>query len=159
EARGAKLDHAGAPSDRRRGLAVRAAGNGRLRLPRTRALRGGNGRQSAGGVSVIRKDRTAKGSDYMADARKPHEPAAPHGAPGGSWSPSGSGIGHDHGCAPHPAAHGNAHGPSTRAAHTQHAEPGTAPPAATTAGETIYTCPMHPEIRRNAPGNCPICGM
>lgn len=24
---------------------------------------------------------------------------------------------------------------------------------------TVYTCPMHPEIRRNEPGNCPICGM
>ena len=24
---------------------------------------------------------------------------------------------------------------------------------------TIYTCPMHPEIRRDRPGNCPICGM
>lgn len=24
---------------------------------------------------------------------------------------------------------------------------------------TIYTCPMHPEIRRPAPGSCPICGM
>ena len=23
----------------------------------------------------------------------------------------------------------------------------------------IYTCPMHPEIRRAQPGNCPICGM
>src|SRR5262245_30185289 len=23
----------------------------------------------------------------------------------------------------------------------------------------IYTCPMHPQIRRNGPGNCPICGM
>ncbi|WED43400.1 copper-transporting P-type ATPase [Legionella cardiaca] len=23
----------------------------------------------------------------------------------------------------------------------------------------IYTCPMHPEIRQNKPGNCPICGM
>lgn len=23
----------------------------------------------------------------------------------------------------------------------------------------IYTCPMHPEIRQNGPGNCPICGM
>ncbi len=23
----------------------------------------------------------------------------------------------------------------------------------------VYTCPMHPQIRRNAPGNCPICGM
>ena len=24
---------------------------------------------------------------------------------------------------------------------------------------TIWTCPMHPEIRRNGPGQCPICGM
>src|ERR1051326_9182003 len=24
---------------------------------------------------------------------------------------------------------------------------------------TEYTCPMHPEIVRNAPGSCPICGM
>jgi P-type Cu+ transporter len=24
---------------------------------------------------------------------------------------------------------------------------------------TIYTCPMHPEIRRPGPGACPICGM
>jgi Cu+-exporting ATPase len=23
----------------------------------------------------------------------------------------------------------------------------------------IYTCPMHPQIRRDRPGNCPICGM
>jgi Cu+-exporting ATPase len=24
---------------------------------------------------------------------------------------------------------------------------------------TDYTCPMHPQIRRDAPGSCPICGM
>lgn len=30
----------------------------------------------------------------------------------------------------------------------QEAEPG-----------TIYTCPMHPQIRQPQPGNCPICGM
>ncbi|KIU52670.1 heavy metal translocating P-type ATPase [Bradyrhizobium elkanii] len=24
---------------------------------------------------------------------------------------------------------------------------------------TVYTCPMHPEIRQIGPGNCPICGM
>ena len=23
----------------------------------------------------------------------------------------------------------------------------------------VYTCPMHPEIVRNAPGDCPLCGM
>ena len=27
------------------------------------------------------------------------------------------------------------------------------------ASGTVYTCPMHPQIRRNAPGSCPICGM
>ena len=32
------------------------------------------------------------------------------------------------------------------------------PPSSHTPG-VIYTCPMHPQIRRNAPGNCPICGM
>jgi Cu+-exporting ATPase len=37
---------------------------------------------------------------------------------------------------------------------------GHAGPAATQpkAG-AVYTCPMHPEIRRPGPGNCPICGM
>jgi Cu+-exporting ATPase len=24
---------------------------------------------------------------------------------------------------------------------------------------TIYTCPMHPEVRQSGPGSCPICGM
>ncbi len=24
---------------------------------------------------------------------------------------------------------------------------------------TIYTCPMHPQVRQDHPGNCPICGM
>jgi Cu+-exporting ATPase len=35
----------------------------------------------------------------------------------------------------------------------EHQEPSTTPPG------TIYTCPMHPEIRRPSPGACPICGM
>jgi Cu+-exporting ATPase len=42
----------------------------------------------------------------------------------------------------HPAAH-DKHG-----AH-QHGTP----------TKTIYTCPMHPEIRQAGPGSCPICGM
>jgi P-type Cu+ transporter len=33
-----------------------------------------------------------------------------------------------------------------------------APPAAA-AGEVRWTCPMHPQIVRNEPGSCPICGM
>ncbi|WP_416193392.1 heavy metal translocating P-type ATPase [Nitrobacter sp. TKz-YC01] len=32
------------------------------------------------------------------------------------------------------------------------------PPAHVPEG-TIYTCPMHPQIRQVGPGNCPICGM
>ncbi|HKD21530.1 MAG TPA: HAD-IC family P-type ATPase, partial [Rhizomicrobium sp.] len=34
-----------------------------------------------------------------------------------------------------------------------------APPAAQPPAGTIYTCPMHPEIRQDHPGSCPICGM
>ena len=34
----------------------------------------------------------------------------------------------------------------------------TAPKAAAPEG-TIYTCPMHPQIRQIGPGSCPICGM
>jgi Cu+-exporting ATPase len=34
--------------------------------------------------------------------------------------------------------------------------PATAPAPA---GVTMYTCPMHPEIRQPGPGTCPICGM
>jgi Cu+-exporting ATPase len=37
------------------------------------------------------------------------------------------------------------------------ATPQAAPEAATDG--TIYTCPMHPEIRQDHPGNCPKCGM
>src|SRR5262249_54291659 len=34
--------------------------------------------------------------------------------------------------------------------------PAVAPPAAP---GTKYTCPMHPEIVRDGPGTCPLCGM
>ncbi|MBC5826058.1 MAG: heavy metal translocating P-type ATPase [Candidatus Eremiobacteraeota bacterium] len=36
--------------------------------------------------------------------------------------------------------------------------PTSAAPAPVKAG-VIYTCPMHPQIRQDGPGNCPICGM
>ncbi|MDB5566384.1 MAG: copper-translocating P-type ATPase [Tardiphaga sp.] len=32
-------------------------------------------------------------------------------------------------------------------------------PAPAAPAGTIYTCPMHPEIRQVGPGSCPICGM
>jgi Cu+-exporting ATPase len=60
------------------------------------------------------------------------------------------------------AAKHNGHGH-----HLDHHQP--APPAAqrelvqetqpSAPAGTIYTCPMHPEVRQDHPGNCPICGM
>jgi Cu(I)/Ag(I) efflux system membrane fusion protein len=38
------------------------------------------------------------------------------------------------------------HHPSTPTQQAEHAS-------------TLYTCPMHPQIRREQPGKCPICGM
>ncbi len=37
--------------------------------------------------------------------------------------------------------------------------PQPATPAADVPSSTIYTCPMHPEVRQIGPGSCPICGM
>ncbi|HSS87309.1 MAG TPA: HAD-IC family P-type ATPase, partial [Reyranella sp.] len=38
-------------------------------------------------------------------------------------------------------------------------KPAAAPAAPAAKPGTIYTCPMHPEIRQVGPGSCPICGM
>ncbi len=43
------------------------------------------------------------------------------------------------------------------AGHEGHAE--TRPPAPASAGRSLYTCPMHPEVRQPGPGACPKCGM
>ena len=34
-----------------------------------------------------------------------------------------------------------------------------APPPPPAGPGTIYTCPMHPEVRQDHPGDCPLCGM
>jgi len=60
---------------------------------------------------------------------------------------------HDHGA--HEHAHHHAHAQPTPGAASHASAPAT--PATT--GKTLYTCPMHPEIVRDAPGECPICGM
>jgi Cu+-exporting ATPase len=39
-----------------------------------------------------------------------------------------------------------------------HGAPAQRPQPAAPAG-TIYTCPMHPQVRQQGPGSCPICGM
>src|SRR5258705_9240167 len=53
----------------------------------------------------------------------------------------------------HAPPHAHATGDSPSRVHGKPAVAGATPTA------TIYTCPMHPEIVRNAPGHCPICGM
>ncbi|HTL14809.1 MAG TPA: heavy metal translocating P-type ATPase [Thermomonas sp.] len=37
--------------------------------------------------------------------------------------------------------------------------PGDAGPAEPAPAGTVYTCPMHPEVRQVGPGTCPFCGM
>src|SRR5262249_17841135 len=41
----------------------------------------------------------------------------------------------------------------------QYIEPSQAKAPARVPEGTIYTCPMHPQVRQNGPGSCPICGM
>jgi Cu+-exporting ATPase len=62
----------------------------------------------------------------------------------------------------------NEHSHSTHSpAHMKHAfgedekqdQPVEASPPELPADGTIYTCPMHPEVRQDHPGNCPKCGM
>jgi Cu+-exporting ATPase len=53
---------------------------------------------------------------------------------------------HDH------AAHAHDHH-----AHHHAAAPAVAPESVPEG--TIWTCPMHPEVRRDGPGSCPLCGM
>ncbi len=43
--------------------------------------------------------------------------------------------------------------------HHDHRHADSAPPASARAAGAQWTCPMHPEIVRDAPGDCPICGM
>src|SRR5438874_4189747 len=40
--------------------------------------------------------------------------------------------------------------------HTHAAHP---PDGAEPKAHTVYTCPMHPDVRAAAPGKCPRCGM
>src|SRR5512140_1027444 len=43
--------------------------------------------------------------------------------------------------------------------HTLEHAGSTPPRTANAASGSRYTCPMHPEIVRDAPGSCPKCGM
>jgi Cu+-exporting ATPase len=72
---------------------------------------------------------------------------------------------------PHATAHRHQHAGRTyyfcsagclrkfTAAPQKYIEPSQANSAAPVAEGTIYTCPMHPQVRQRGPGSCPICGM
>jgi P-type Cu+ transporter len=97
----------------------------------------------------------------------------PHSAKRDALSPTGHGI-KDPVCGmtvdPHTAKHRHTHEGhpyyfcSARcrerfiAEPAKYLEPETKPAAPVPAG-AIYTCPMHPQIRQEGPGSCPICGM
>ena len=51
-----------------------------------------------------------------------------------------------------PAASGSAPATQGQAGHG-------AAPSRDAGTATVYTCPMHPEVRSNKPGTCPKCGM
>jgi hypothetical protein len=80
---------------------------------------------------------------------------------GGAQADAKAAGGHEHAHHP-PAPPTTTPAPSPHAGH-EHATtsaPATQPAEPAPAGDAVvYTCPMHPEIIRNAPGNCPICGM
>jgi Cu+-exporting ATPase len=55
-----------------------------------------------------------------------------------------------------PHEHAHSHAQSAPAPDSVRAKPAV---ASALAPGAAYTCPMHPEIVRDAPGHCPICGM
>src|SRR5688572_24729437 len=54
----------------------------------------------------------------------------------------------------HAGEHGSAH-----IKHECHHAASVNKPLVEVSSDTVYTCPMHPEVRQVGPGTCPICGM
>ncbi|MGC9954317.1 MAG: heavy metal translocating P-type ATPase [Rhizomicrobium sp.] len=76
--------------------------------------------------------------------------------PGKYLRPAQTGIG--------PKAQGGCCGGHKQHDHHMHHEsdktaPAALPSEAKLAADVIYTCPMHPEVKKVGPGDCPICGM
>src|SRR6266851_10521655 len=64
---------------------------------------------------------------------------------------------HAHTAGSEPLPHPSACGTHTSSLGGHAAQP--VPPRADLPAGTIYTCPMHPEVRQIGPGHCPKCGM
>ncbi|MGE0784463.1 MAG: heavy metal translocating P-type ATPase [Sandaracinaceae bacterium] len=73
---------------------------------------------------------------------------------------NGDHTAHDHSAHDHSAQDHTAHDQSAHD-HSAHDDGGKsgAKPAPQTHGTAPYTCPMHPEVERADPGDCPSCGM
>ena len=110
------------------------------------------------------------------DVRKSHpaNPSVPAAPPPKAAAPLASGFDPfeayaDDAAAPAPAGDHDHHGghgaqsapprgaSSAEVDHSEHSVPTAPKPRATTG--PVYTCPMHPEVVRDAPGSCPTCGM
>ncbi|CAM3199511.1 copper-transporting P-type ATPase [Asticcacaulis taihuensis] len=50
-------------------------------------------------------------------------------------------------------------GPEAKSCCHPHTTPATPVPEPKAGEAVVYTCPMHPQIRQEGPGSCPICGM
>ena len=120
-------------------------------------------------------DHGAQATGSCCSTDKPVEPATPHAccsdkqghaAHAGKVIDPVCGMQVDPATTPHHAAHAGIdhHFCSARcrekfvADPRRYLEPAAAPAVEAPAG-TIYTCPMHPEIRQQGPGTCPLCGM
>jgi Cu+-exporting ATPase len=106
--------------------------------------------------------------DHPNDHASHHEHAHHHGAPGaaGTVIDPVCGMSVDPHTTPHRAMHkGHAYYFCSAGCRTKFlADPERYLGAEARAAEpvpegAIYTCPMHPEIRQQGPGSCPICGM
>ena len=101
----------------------------------------------------------------MADHHHHHHDAHGGAAPAGIVKDPVCGMDVDPETTPHRAEHAgdNYFFCSARCADRFNADPGKylepRPAASTAPSGTIWTCPMHPQIRQDRPGSCPICGM
>jgi hypothetical protein len=84
----------------------------------------------------------------------PRQPTSPRSTSGGHGH-------HHHGASSPPdnaAPPADAAGAS-HAAHEHGKNQPAAEPSSPDGAKAIYTCPMHPEVTSDKPGNCPKCGM
>jgi hypothetical protein len=144
------------PGDRQ--LVFVDIGDGRLE-PREIAT----GERSEGGYAVLsglrEGERVVTSANFLIDSESslkaaiaaagspaPSHAAAPAAAPAAEPAATPAAT------LPVAAATGHAHGSEVRP--TPSPTPRPQPRAA-----VVWTCPMHPEVRRPAPGSCPVCGM